>query len=158
MIIINGTLLVLWIDLLFSKQIMRFGSVTIIIIFYRIELRKLINFLFTFRYAQLVLPLFFAAASAGLIGTPLTTSYALGHAAYASPYAVGVAHAPLISAPIVRSYGPSVYSTPLVKHVAPVAYSAPIVKTVIPAATSYANTYRVCIYAFKYTDAIIQIH
>lgn len=97
-----------------------------------------------FRYTQLVLPLLFAAASAGLIGAPLT-SYAVGHAAYASPIAVGVAHAPLVSAPIVRSYAPAVYSAPIVRHIAPVAYSAPIVKTVIPAATSYANTYRVCI-------------
>lgn len=72
-----------------------------------------------------MLPLFFAACSAGLIGAPLA-SYAVGHAAYASPYAVG--HAAYT--PVVRSYAPAVYSAPIVKHVAPVAYSAPIVKTV----------------------------
>lgn len=98
----------------------------------------------------MVLPLFFAAASAGIIGSPYA-SYAVGHAAYASPVAVGVGHAPLYSAPVVRSYAPAVYSAPIVKHVSPLAYSAPVVKTVIPAATSYANTYRVCIIS-------VQIH
>lgn len=91
---------------------------------------------------QVIFPFLFAAASAGLIGAPLT-SYPVGHATFASPLAVGVAHAPLVPAP-------AIYNAPIVKHVTPVAYSAPVVKTVIPAATSYANTYRVSTYySFK---------
>lgn len=77
------------------------------------------------------LPLFFAAVSAGLIGSPIAygaSPYAYG----ASPYAA-VAHAPIA------------YSAPAVIKTA--AYAAP--------ATSYSNTYRVSFNQFKCTSDIV---
>lgn len=96
------------------------------------------------------MPLFFAAASAGLIGSPYAAPLAVGHGlaypslAYGHSYGSPYGHSPLISSPLItKSIAAPVISAPIVKQYSPLAYSSPVVKTVLPAATSYSNTYKV---------------
>lgn len=85
---------------------------------------------------QVLLPLFFAAASAGYLGAPAVATYAAAPVAVAAPLAVASPLAVKAIAPVATSYA-NIHkvdiATPVVKtvaapvaiHGAPVAYAAP---------------------------------
>jgi hypothetical protein len=87
---------------------------------------------------QVLLPLFFAVASAGYLGAPAVATYAAAPVAVAAPLAVASPVAVKAVAPVATSYA-NIHkidiATPVVKtvaapvavHAAPVAYAAPAV-------------------------------